>query len=277
MIRLEGNDLGARRPLSVGIPVEVVPAHSQPCFESDSGSRVCLMETECLLIEQADGKVIAADAPHYHFNPKVASLSAGLLVVASCEPPEGTDPQSCAEGGLTLWKATPRPIDKLKRSLCDVGADFRADQLGEIDISGAVPSRLAIAEGDDLVATAMDAGEIYVWSVSTRLRRQSFKVQGPVQDIAFLDPDKLLVRSGNPSVAAIWDMDPKSQAARACRVAGRDLSRDEWREYAGDNFPFLDTCGPTTVTNGKRRIEASMGPLPPASPSARAASSAGQL
>ncbi len=169
----------------------------------------------------------------------------------------------------------PGPIDKLKRSLCDDGADFRADQLGEIDISGSVPSRLAIAEGDELVATATDAGEIDVWSVSTRFRRHSFMVQRPVQAIAFLDPDNLLVLSGNPGAATIWNIDPAAQVARACRVAGRDLSRDEWREYAGHNFPFVDTCAAIGVTNNKR-IDPSMGPLPPASPSTRASSAPGQ-
>jgi WD40 repeat protein len=38
-----------------------------------------------------------------------------------------------------------------------------------------------------------------------------------------------------------WDVDPESWKRRACKVAGRNLTRDEWRDFVGDR-PYHTTC-----------------------------------
>jgi WD40 repeat protein len=42
---------------------------------------------------------------------------------------------------------------------------------------------------------------------------------------------------------ALWDLRPSSQAEAACRMAGRDLTEDEWKAYLADLGPYHSTCG----------------------------------
>ncbi|MET0976043.1 MAG: WD40 repeat domain-containing protein [Leifsonia sp.] len=46
-----------------------------------------------------------------------------------------------------------------------------------------------------------------------------------------------------PGGIALWDLRPSSHAAAACRMAGRDLTRDEWIAYLGEIGPYRSTCG----------------------------------
>jgi len=41
----------------------------------------------------------------------------------------------------------------------------------------------------------------------------------------------------------VWDLRPSSHADAACRMAGRDLTRDEWMAYLSDLGPYRSTCG----------------------------------
>ena len=40
----------------------------------------------------------------------------------------------------------------------------------------------------------------------------------------------------------LWDLDPDQWVAAACRVAGRNLTRDEWNAHIGDLAPYRATC-----------------------------------
>ena len=43
-------------------------------------------------------------------------------------------------------------------------------------------------------------------------------------------------------ITQIWDLDPDSWVEAACRVAGRNLTENEWNEYLGDLAPYRLTC-----------------------------------
>ena len=40
----------------------------------------------------------------------------------------------------------------------------------------------------------------------------------------------------------LWDLDPDQWVAAACRVAGRNLTPDEWNAHIGDLAPYRATC-----------------------------------
>jgi hypothetical protein len=40
----------------------------------------------------------------------------------------------------------------------------------------------------------------------------------------------------------IWDTSVPSWLARACRVAGRNLTHEEWTQYVGPEQPYERTC-----------------------------------
>jgi WD40 repeat protein len=57
-----------------------------------------------------------------------------------------------------------------------------------------------------------------------------------------LTPDgRELATSYGDGHVVIWDVDPASWQRRACALAGRNLTRDEWRQYLGSR-PYEETC-----------------------------------
>jgi WD40 repeat protein len=65
-------------------------------------------------------------------------------------------------------------------------------------------------------------------------------------DAAFLSPnrsgDELSTGAdGDNGLPLVWNMNPTSWAATACRIAGRNLSHAEWREYLTGQ-PYRRTC-----------------------------------
>ena len=54
------------------------------------------------------------------------------------------------------------------------------------------------------------------------------------------DGSQLRVSRDDGSVLT-WDLDPASWVATACRLAGRDLTQEEWRTYL-PNRPYTRTC-----------------------------------
>ncbi|GAA1765488.1 nSTAND1 domain-containing NTPase [Agromyces humatus] len=59
----------------------------------------------------------------------------------------------------------------------------------------------------------------------------------------YLRPDgrELLVNMRDG--VAVWDLDPDAQLRAACRLAGRDLTREEWATHFGAIAPYRETCG----------------------------------
>jgi hypothetical protein len=40
----------------------------------------------------------------------------------------------------------------------------------------------------------------------------------------------------------VWDLDPQHWIAAACKVAGRNLTPQEWKTDIGDLAPYHRTC-----------------------------------
>ena len=61
----------------------------------------------------------------------------------------------------------------------------------------------------------------------------------------YLRPDgrELLVNMRDG--VAVWDLDPDAQFDAACRLAGRNLTREEWATYFGAIAPYRETCPAT--------------------------------
>ena len=46
-----------------------------------------------------------------------------------------------------------------------------------------------------------------------------------------------------PEGVVVWDIDPEHQFEFACRIAGRDLTENEWRTYLSALGEPQSTCG----------------------------------
>ncbi|MGW9629107.1 nSTAND1 domain-containing NTPase [Agromyces sp. NPDC055520] len=64
---------------------------------------------------------------------------------------------------------------------------------------------------------------------------------------SFVRPDGEELAVNASGGIAVWDLRESSQAEAACRVAGRDLTRDEWNAYLGDLGDYRSTCGFTAA------------------------------
>ena len=123
-----------------------------------------------------------------------------------------------ASGGILtdvyLWDVrTGRLVRKLEQGSAGVlGLDFSPD------------GRLLAVAGQRPVAS--------LWDVATGARIGPTLTAGDRRTQIDLAPDghRLLVTHADGR-GAVWNVDPRSWAKRACAVAGRTLTRKEWEEF----------------------------------------------
>ncbi len=86
--------------------------------------------------------------------------------------------------------------------------------------------------GRDAVIAVL--GPLEVNAASTRLSPRDRVV------LASADTSTLMLAGSEGSVFS-WDLDPRAWLATACRLAGRDLTEQEWRSYLGER-PYEPVC-----------------------------------
>jgi WD40 repeat protein len=93
-------------------------------------------------------------------------------------------------------------------------------------------NRFAIDPADRLLATSSTAGAVQLWDV-----RSGRPLGGPLPGtaggaarLAFTAGGSALVTLRPDGSGFVWDVRPNSWAQRACAIAGRPLSAQEWRD-----------------------------------------------
>ena len=94
------------------------------------------------------------------------------------------------------------------------------------------PARVAIVDDD----------ERFVEYMAAFLRSRGYEPVIYGSATAFLDGGDRLLILYNDGRAFEWDPRPQSWKRHACRVAGRGLSRSEWRELFGPRA-YAPVCG----------------------------------
>ena len=59
--------------------------------------------------------------------------------------------------------------------------------------------------------------------------------------LAYSRDGRLLADASDDHTVMVWDVDFRSWQARACQIANRNLTIDEWQQYVGTE-PYRRTC-----------------------------------
>jgi WD40 repeat protein len=97
-------------------------------------------------------------------------------------------------------------------------------------------------DGRTLASADPDDGDLLLWDVASR-RQVGTALPGNAGDfkILFYPNSRRLLAISFEGRVTRWDVDPESWKRRACDIAGRNLTRDEWRDFVG-NTPYHATC-----------------------------------
>jgi WD40 repeat protein len=117
-------------------------------------------------------------------------------------------------------------------------AVMRNADLGSVD-------DLAFSDDGHWLAVARPIGGISVWDAATMTLLGNVSGEVSTFHYVVLSPtSKLLAVLGPGGAATLWDLDPQSWEAKACEIAGRDLSESERIRYLPDKAYIADipTC-----------------------------------
>lgn len=123
--------------------------------------------------------------------------------------------------------------------------DVKTTSKYELD-TGALTGDNAVAFSPDGRTLAYTSGEarfsIVLWDVATRRRMGVIDAPATTLSMAFMPDGKRLVTGLSSGRVAVWDADVQNWPKRACEVANRNLTREEWRTFVGDELPYVPVC-----------------------------------
>ncbi len=103
---------------------------------------------------------------------------------------------------------------------------------------------LAFSSGGDLLAAYQQDGDLAIWDVAQGRTLFPPIAGNPSERAAvrFHPQRPLLVSAGEHGPPILWDLDTRTWIRRACEIANRDLTREEWKQYVGREVPYRRTC-----------------------------------
>jgi WD40 repeat protein len=113
--------------------------------------------------------------------------------------------------------------------------------------------RLWDAESGEPLGALLEGHEEIVWSV------------------ALSHDGKRLAWGSGDNTVRLWDVDLQSWLKRACDIANRNLTREEWRKYMGD-LPYRKTCPDLPAPDPPQAAAIQSSPGAAKTPSAESAS-----
>jgi WD40 repeat protein len=97
-------------------------------------------------------------------------------------------------------------------------------------------------DGQTLATAGPGDEQVLLWDVASRRQIGSaLPGNGPGLNIYYGGAGRSIVMLSANGSAMVWDVDPDSWKRRACAIANRNLTRDEWRDFVGDR-PYRTTC-----------------------------------
>jgi WD40 repeat protein len=107
---------------------------------------------------------------------------------------------------------------------------------------GGMVLSVSFSPDGSVLATSGDDGTAALWDIGSGKQIGAPLTGPPGPTVAAFDPTgHTLATAFNDGTVLLWDVDPASWRARACAVAGRRLTPQEWREFLPDR-PYRPSC-----------------------------------
>jgi WD40 repeat protein len=106
------------------------------------------------------------------------------------------------------------------------------------------PTGIAYSPDGKLLAYA--AGElrftIVLWDLERAEPRGALRASATTLSMAYTPDGRQLVTGHSNGEVASWDVDLDGWPRRACEIANRNLTRDEWQAFVGEPLPYRAVC-----------------------------------
>ena len=104
--------------------------------------------------------------------------------------------------------------------------------------------RVLFSPDGRILSSTSQIDQIRLWDVE---RSGIFDVilkghQAKVTSMVFSGDSKLLVSGGEDGLIVLWDLSETSWQERACRIANRNMTKEEWNDYVGESKPYELLC-----------------------------------
>jgi WD40 repeat protein len=99
-----------------------------------------------------------------------------------------------------------------------------------------IVNSVAFSQDGRFVASGYD-----LWDAEDGTRLAALETHRFVETVAFSPDGKWLASDGDNNTIILWDIELTSWQARACRMAGRNLTQSEWKQFV-TNEPYQKTC-----------------------------------
>jgi WD40 repeat protein len=103
---------------------------------------------------------------------------------------------------------------------------------------------VAVSPDSQTIASGGADGTLRLWDMTTG-QAKGAPLGGFafwIYSVAFRPDGKQLASAGLDGKVRLWDLTPDTWIQKACDIAGRDLSPEEWSRFVGSNRTFQPTC-----------------------------------